>query len=53
MVKVAVVQAGSVVYNTDATIAKLERFAEEAANKGAELVLFPGELASLSCACEV
>ncbi len=41
MVKVAVVQAGSVLFDTPATLAKLQRFAQEAAACGARLILFP------------
>lgn len=41
MVKVAVVQAGSVLFDTNATLSKLERFARDAAAKDAQLVLFP------------
>ncbi|MBS0275284.1 MAG: carbon-nitrogen hydrolase family protein [Proteobacteria bacterium] len=41
MPRVAVVQAGSVLYDTGATLAKLERLARDAASQGAELVLFP------------
>ncbi|HWA90178.1 MAG TPA: carbon-nitrogen hydrolase family protein [Rhizomicrobium sp.] len=39
MVKIAVVQAGSVLYDTPATLAKLQQFARDAA--GAKLILFP------------
>src|ERR1700729_925635 len=42
MVKVAVVQAGSALFDTPATMKKLERFAREAAADGAKLILFPG-----------
>ncbi len=38
---VAVVQAVSVAYDTGATLQKVARFTEEAADAGAELVLFP------------
>ena len=41
MVKVAVVQAGSVLYDTQATLAKLMRLAGEAAAEGAKLIVFP------------
>ncbi len=41
MTKIAVVQAGSVPFDTPATLAKLERFAREAAGMGAKLILFP------------
>lgn len=41
MVKVAVVQAGSVLFDTLATLAKLENFARQAAENGAKLILFP------------
>jgi len=41
MVKVAVVQAGSALFDTPATMKKLERFAREAAADGARLILFP------------
>jgi nitrilase len=39
--RVAVVQAGSVLFDTPATLAKLKRLAGEAADKGAQLALFP------------
>lgn len=39
--KAAVVQAGSVLFDTPATLAKLERFTDQAAAQGAQLVLFP------------
>nr|CDJ94019.1 Nitrilase cyanide hydratase and apolipoprotein N-acyltransferase domain containing protein [Haemonchus contortus] len=38
---IAVVQAGSILYDTPATLDKLERLTKEAADKGAKLVLFP------------
>ena len=41
MVKVAVVQAGSVLLDTKATLAKLKRFAADAAAQGARLIVFP------------
>ncbi len=41
MTKVAVVQAGSVLFNTQATLAKLKQFAADATEQGAQLVLFP------------
>ena len=41
MVRAAVVQAGSILFDTRATIAKLERFARDAAALGAQLALFP------------
>jgi nitrilase len=41
MVKVAVVQAGSVLFDTPATLAKLKQFARQAAADGAKLILFP------------
>jgi nitrilase len=41
MVKVAVVQAGSVLFDNRATLAKLERFSREAAASGARLIVFP------------
>ncbi|GMR41770.1 hypothetical protein PMAYCL1PPCAC_11965, partial [Pristionchus mayeri] len=41
MPKIAVVQAGSRVYDTPATIALLEKYVQEAAKNGADLVLFP------------
>ncbi len=41
VVRVAVVQAGSVLFDTPATLAKLRRLAAEAAQKGAKLALFP------------
>jgi nitrilase len=42
MVKIAVVQCGSLVYDTPKTLEKLEALTSEAASNGAELVLFPG-----------
>jgi nitrilase len=39
--RVAVVQAGSVLFDTPATLDKLARFAREAAAQGARLALFP------------
>lgn len=41
---IAIVQAGSIIYDTPATLDKLERFTKEAASHGAKLVLFPGAL---------
>lgn len=41
MVKVAVVQAGSVLFGTPATLRKLARLAEDAALEGAKLIVFP------------
>ena len=41
MAKIAVVQAGSVLFDTHATVKKLERFARDAAAEGAKLILFP------------
>ena len=41
MVKVAVVQAGSLLFDTKATLKKLARLATEAAQGGAELIVFP------------
>ena len=41
MTRVAVVQAGSVLFDTPATMAKLMRLAGEAAGKGAKLAVFP------------
>ncbi|KAK6014992.1 hypothetical protein OSTOST_19594 [Ostertagia ostertagi] len=38
---IAIVQAGSILYDTPATLDKLEKFAKEAADNGAKLVLFP------------
>src|SRR5690349_5491136 len=39
--RVAVVQAGSVLFDTPATLAKAERLIGEAASSGAQLILFP------------
>lgn len=39
--RVAVVQAAPVAFDTDATLQKMKNFTEEAAAKGAKLVLFP------------
>lgn len=47
VVRVAVVQCSSVVLDVDKTITKLEKYAKEAADKGAQLVLFPE--AFISC----
>jgi len=41
MVKVAVVQAGSALFDTPATLKTLERLAAEAARDGAKLIVFP------------
>jgi len=41
MVKVAVVQAGSALFDTPATLKKLERLAGDAAQGGAKLIVFP------------
>jgi nitrilase len=41
MTRIAVVQAGSVLFDTPATLAKLERLAAEAAASGAQLAVFP------------
>src|ERR1700761_2163190 len=41
VVRVAVVQAGSVLFDTPATLAKLRRLTGDAAGKGAKLALFP------------
>ncbi|KHJ86480.1 hydrolase, carbon-nitrogen family [Oesophagostomum dentatum] len=38
---IAIVQAGTVIYDTPATLDKLERLTKEAAGKGAKLVVFP------------
>ncbi|KAK6014483.1 hypothetical protein OSTOST_20132 [Ostertagia ostertagi] len=38
---IAIVQAGTIIYDTPATLDKLERLTKEAADKGAKLVLFP------------
>ncbi|XGW26084.1 hypothetical protein V3C99_007027 [Haemonchus contortus] len=38
---IAIVQAGTVIYDTPATLDKLERLTMEAVHKGAKLVLFP------------
>ncbi|VDO86823.1 unnamed protein product [Haemonchus placei] len=38
---IAIVQAGSILYDTPATLDKLERLTKEATDKGAKLVLFP------------
>ncbi|KIH46330.1 hypothetical protein ANCDUO_23619 [Ancylostoma duodenale] len=39
---IAIVQAGTVIYDTPATLDKLERLTKEAASHGAKLVVFPG-----------
>jgi len=41
LMKVAVVQAGSAVFDRDACLAKVETLARKAAEKGAQLILFP------------
>ncbi|KAI1721719.1 carbon-nitrogen hydrolase domain-containing protein [Ditylenchus destructor] len=41
MVRVGIVQAGTIIYNTKATLDKLKILTTEAAEKGAQLVLFP------------
>jgi nitrilase len=41
MAKIAVVQAGSVLFDTSATVKKLERLARDAAADAAKLILFP------------
>jgi nitrilase len=41
MTRVAVVQVGSVLFDTPATMDKLRRFADEAAGQGARLAVFP------------
>jgi nitrilase len=41
MTKIAVVQAGSILFDTPRTIAKFAGFARDAAAQGAELVVFP------------
>uniref|UniRef100_A0AC35FWJ9 CN hydrolase domain-containing protein n=1 Tax=Panagrolaimus sp. PS1159 TaxID=55785 RepID=A0AC35FWJ9_9BILA len=41
VVKICVVQAGSIIYDTPKTLDKLERLTVDAASTGAELVLFP------------
>lgn len=43
MVRIAVVQSGSVLYDTNATIQKLRGFVEKAVKENAGLVLFPGK----------
>lgn len=45
--RVAVVQCSSVILDVDKTVAKLEKYAKEAADNGAKLVLFPE--AFISC----
>lgn len=40
-VKVAVAQVSAVSFDTEKTLDKLEQFTQEAANQGAELILFP------------
>ena len=42
--KIAVIQAGSVIYDTPKTLEKLESLTSEAAKAGAQLALFPGKL---------
>ncbi|ULU02549.1 hypothetical protein L3Y34_002259 [Caenorhabditis briggsae] len=41
MPKIAIVQAGTVLYDKSATLAKVKKYVDEAAGNGAELVLFP------------
>jgi len=47
IIRVAVVQCSSVILDVDKTITKLEKYAKEAAENGAKLVLFPE--AFISC----
>ena len=42
--KVAVVQAATVIYDTAATLKKLDSLTREAAEAGAKLILFPGAI---------
>jgi predicted amidohydrolase len=44
MVKIAVVQSGSILYDTNANIEKLREFSKKAAKEGVELILFPGKM---------
>jgi len=44
MLKVAVAQVGSVLFNTAATMQKVERLCEEAASGGVRLIVFPEAL---------
>jgi nitrilase len=41
MVRVAAVQAGSIAFDTPATVAKLEKLVADGAGRGAELLVFP------------
>jgi len=41
MVRVAAVQAGSIAFDTPATVAKLEKLVADGAERGAELLVFP------------
>jgi nitrilase len=41
LLRVAVVQAGSILFDTEATLAKAERLIGEAAGSGAKLIVFP------------
>ena len=40
-VRAAVVQSGSILFDTEATLAKAEQGIADAAGRGAQLVLFP------------
>lgn len=42
MVNVAICQVGSIIHNTKATLEKLKKYTKIAAEKCAQLVLFPG-----------
>lgn len=42
MVKIAIVQSGSVLYDTATTLQKLHHFVEKASQQKADLILFPG-----------
>jgi nitrilase len=44
MIKVAVVQVGSVLFDTASTLLRVEKFCEDAASSGARLVVFPEAL---------
>lgn len=46
IIKVAIVQAGTVLYNNIDALKKLRIYANEAAKQSAKLVLFPGQLSS-------
>lgn len=47
IVKVAVVQAGSFIYDTTKSLEKLEFYTQKAVKSNAQLILFPGDLSHI------